>query len=414
MKGVFVILDGVADEPCHQFQGKTPLDVANTANLDHLARESEIFHCYPVKEGVIPESSSAVVSLLGYDPDVPRGPLEARGAGIKITRGDLCLRCNFATLEDFNSNTIIDSRAGRTLTTAEARQLAKAIKQHVKLKFDFDFVPTIQHRAVLVFRGGFSDNISNADPYYSGGQAVRNPESKFIFSHALDDEQDSKVSAELLNNFIRQSHAVLDKHPVNVARVRKGLYSANVILCRDPGNAPVNFKKLKGKWMALGYNPLEIGIAEAAKMHVYRFKYEEMKGFDVYAHLHEMLQSAISNAIKMLSHYWKSYDYFYIHIKETDIPGHDNKPYEKKAMIETIDKRLFSFLIPFVKKHSAKLVVTADHTTACRLKAHSDKPVPVLYYSGNKEEKEQRFSEEFGLQGPKVMGRKLLERTILH
>ena len=103
MKGVFVILDGVADEPCHQFQGKTPLDVANTANLDHLARESEIFHCYPVKEGVIPESSSAVVSLLGYDPDVPRGPLEARGAGIKITRGDLCLRCNFTTLEDFNS-----------------------------------------------------------------------------------------------------------------------------------------------------------------------------------------------------------------------------------------------------------------------------------------------------------------------
>ena len=67
-----------------------------------------------------------------------------------------------------------------------------------------------------------------------------------------------------------------------------------------------------------------------------------------------------------------------------------------------------------MKKHSAKLVVTADHTTACRLKAHSDKPVPVLYYSGNKEEKEQRFSEEFGLQGPKVMGRKLLERTILH
>ena len=413
MKGVFVILDGVADESCYQFGGKTPLDVASTPHLDTLARLSTMYHCYTIKEGVIPESSSAVISLLGYDLDSPRGPLEAKGAGIKLTRGDLALRCNFATVDDLDNGTILDSRAGRTLTTREALLLAKAIRQHVKLPFAFEFHPTIQHRGVLVFRGGFSDNISNADPFYGQGFAIRNPTNRFVFSKPLDDEEDSRVSAELLNAFIRQSHEVLDNHPVNIARVKKGLYSANVLLCREPGAAPASFKKLKGKWMALGYNPLEIGIAEAAKMHVYRFRYPDLHSFDVYAHLHEVLGLAISQAIKMLSSYWRSYDYFYIHFKETDIPGHDNKPHEKKAMIEMIDKRFFSFLVPFIQKNNAQLVVTADHTTACRLKAHSDKPVPALYYSGPKGEREQRFTEEFGLEGPKIMGRKLLERTLL-
>lgn len=414
MKGVFVILDGVADEACNQLNGKTPLEAASTPHLDSIARTSLLYHCFPIKPGVIPESSSAVVSLLGHDPsEAPRGQLEAQGAGIKLTRGDLALRCNFATIDDLNSGTILDPRAGRTLTTKEALLLGKSINQHVKLPFKFDFHPTVQHRGVLVFRGGFSDNISNADPFYGHGVAVRNPEPKFVFSKALDDEDDSKVAAELLNNFIRQSHELLDKHPVNIARVKKGLYSANVLLCRDPGNAPVTFKKLKGKWMALGYNPLEIGISEAMKMHVYKFRYPDLHHFDVYAHLHETLGLAIRNAIKMISSYWRSYDYFYIHLKETDLPGHDNKPHEKKAMIEMIDKRFFSWLVPFVQKHGADLVVTADHTTSCRLKAHSDKPVPVLFYSGAREETEQRFTEEFAADAPALMGRKLLEKTLL-
>lgn len=410
-----MILDGVADESCHQLGGKTPLEAALTPHLDSLAKESSFFHCYPIKEGVVPESSSAVVSLLGYDPkEAPRGPLEAKGAGLSLTRGDLAFRCNFATVDDLSSGTILDSRAGRTLTTKESTILAKAVSKHVKLPFTFDFHPTIQHRAVLIFRGGFSDNISNADPFYGQGFAVPGATPHFHFSKPLDDEPESRVAADLLNSFIRQSHQVLNNHPINIARAKKGLYSANLILCRDPGNAPVVFKKLKGKWMALGYNPLEIGIAEAAKMHLHRFRTPDLHSFDVYAHLYETLGLAIKHSIKMLSSYVRAYDYFYIHLKETDIPGHDNKPHEKKSMIELIDQRFFSFLVPFIKKHEAELVVTADHMTSCRLKTHSDKPVPVLYYPTKPSNfKPQRFTEESGLRGPKIYGRKLLEKTLL-
>jgi len=412
MKGVFVILDGVADEPCSVLNDKTPLEFAKTPNLDLITKKSKIDYCYSVKEGIAPESSSAVVSLLGYDyRTAPRGPLEAIGAGIKLTKGDLALRCNFATVEDKYGN-ILDRRAGRTLTTKEAVELAKAVNEGVKLPFKFEFHATSGHRGVLIFRGGFSDNISNTDPSYSNGAAVAGKE-KVVYSKALDEEEDSKLSAELVNNFIRQSHEILDKHPININRVRKGLFSANFILCRDAGNYVPNFKKLKGKWMALGYMPLEKGIAKAAKMEVYSFNYPAMKGIDFYAYLYSGLKKAIKNSIKMIKRNQKKYDYFYVHFKETDIPGHDNKPFDKVKMIEMIDKYFFGYLRNFLEKKGGRLVITADHTTSCRKKGHTADPVPVLSYPSDKGRAE-RFNEVEARNGRKIIGRKVLQECLFN
>lgn len=412
MKGIFVILDGVADEPCQVLGQITPLQAAKTPNLDEIAKKSKIDYCYPIKEGIIPESSSAVVSLLGYDYRTAfRGPLEAAGLGIKLNKGDLTFRTNFATIDDLKNGNIIDSRAGRTLTTKESIILSKAVNEGINLPFKFEFYPGLQHRGVLVFRGGFSDNLSGTDPFYGSGfaKSVSNP--KVIYSVPLDEEDDSKLSAELVNRFVRESHEILKNHPINIERAKKGLYPANFILCRDPGNSPISFKKLKGKWIALGYNPLEIGISKAAKMDIWKFKYPKMKGIDVYANLNLGLYKAIKNAIKMIKRKWKKYDYFYVHFKETDTPGHDNKPLEKVKMIELIDKKFFSYIKWAVEKYGLKLVLTGDHTTSCRMKAHSEKPVPVLSYPGGKI-MDRRFIEEEGLKGRKILARKLLQECL--
>ena len=411
MKGIFIILDGVADLPTPLLAQKTPLETAKTPNLNQIARKSSLDYCFTVKDGLAPQSHNSVLSLLGYDPTlIPRGPLEAMGSGISLKKGDLSLRTNFATINNLKDQNILDKRVGRTLTTSEAKTLAKAINKEVKLSYPFEFHSTIQHRGVLVFRGGFSDNLTNADPYYGKGIVIANTNNKLNFSKPLDDEEDSKLSSELLNTFIRKSHEVLDKHPINIQRVKMGLYIANIILCREPGNSPIKLKKQRGKWMSLGYMPLEIGIGKAAGMDVYKFKYPKQKGIDVYPTLHAGLNLAIKNSIKMLKKYHKKYDYFYIHFKEPDIPGHDNKPLEKVKMIETLDEKFFSFLKNFIK--DKKLIITADHTTACRLKAHTADPVPVLAYPSTGSKKlnpQRRFTEAFGKEGKKIVGRKLLE-----
>jgi len=414
MKGVFVILDGVADEPCQALGQMTPLQMAKTPNLDHLARKSKIDHCHTVKEGVAPQSSSAVVSLFGYDPKLaPRGPLEVGGMGINLSRGDLALRANFATVDELKSGNILDARAGRNLTTKESKILAKAINEGVKLPFKFDFYPTLNHKGIVIFRGGFSDNITSADPFYGNGTARAGISPKIVFSEPMDDEDDSKLAADLVNSFVRKSHEVLDKHPLNINRAKKGLFSANYLLCRDAGNDMAKFKKLKGSWMALGYMPLEKGIAKAVKMDIHKFSYPRMKGIDVYDNLYSGLNRAVKNSVKMLKKNRKKYDYFYVHLKETDVPGHDNKPLDKVKMIELVDKKFFGFLRKFVEKNEAKLIITSNHTTSCRLKAHTADPVPVLFYNPQDlQDKEQRFTEEQGLKGKKIKGRKLLERTL--
>ncbi len=410
MKGIFVVLDGVSDQPCSVLGDKTPLEAAKTPNLDEIAKKSKIDHCYTVKEGVAPESSAAMVSLFGHDPNfVPRGPIEALGLGLKLKNGDLAFRCNFATIDDIEHLNLLDRRAGRTLTTEEAKILAKAINDKVKLPFKFEFYPSIQHRGVLVIRGGFSDNITNVDPAYRGGGVNKSEIEKLSFSEPLDDEDDSKLASELVNSFVRQSFEVLDKHPVNLARAKKGLYSANVILCRDPGNTPVKFKKLPGKWMCLGYMPLEIGLGDAMGMQVYKFKYPRLKGIDIYGCLYQGLEDAIKYAKKMLWWYKNKYDYFYIHLKETDVPGHDNKPHDKVKMIEMIDKDFFSYLKKFIG--DARLIVAADHTTSCKKKAHTADAVPVLVYP-NPKESAKRYTEKQAMHGKKIAGKNLLKNNL--
>ncbi len=403
MRGILVILDGVADEPCAALGGKTPLEIAKTENLDYFAEHGKIDRCYPVKKDFVPESNEGVLSLLGYEPfEISRGQLEALGLGAQLKNGDLAFRCNFATIDNLEDKEVLDRRAGRTLTTKEAKILARAINDNVKLPFKFEFYPGVQHRGALIIRGGFSDNISG----------VEEKNGKLVFSKPLDEHEDSKLSSDLINQFVRKSFEVLDKHPLNIARAKKGLFSANVLLCRGAGSGKMKLKKLKGKWIGLGYMPLEIGIERAVGMDVYKFRYPKLRGIDVYANLYSGLKKAIRNAIKMLKRNRRKYDYFYVHFKETDLPGHDNKPMDKVRMIELIDERFFGYLRRFIGNE--KLVVTADHVTACRKKAHTEGAVPVLSYASNGVVMGQRFTEADGAKGRQIIGRKLLEEKMFN
>lgn len=413
MKGVFVILDGVADEPLSSLQGMTPLERAKTPYLDQLAHLSQINRCHVIKEGVAPESSTAILSLLGHDPHiVARGPLEALGAGIKVSRGDLVLRTNFATIQDITGRQLLDRRAGRTLPTRDAKILARAINEQVTLPYPFTFYPTVQHRGIVVFRGGFSGNISNVDPHYSEGNASGVGE-HVPLSKPLDDEHESKVAADLLNMFVRRSYEVLDVHPLNTTRAKKGLYSANFLLCRDPGREVARLPKLKGSWMGLTYMPLEVGISRASKMDIHTFEYPPLHGIDAYENLYAGLALGVKEATRALSRHASHYDYFFVHFKETDVPGHDNKPHDKIRMIEFLDQRFFSFLVPFVQKRKARVVITADHTTSCRLKAHTGAAVPVLFFDPAAQTvHEGRFTEVYASHGKAYLGKHLLTKTL--
>jgi 2,3-bisphosphoglycerate-independent phosphoglycerate mutase len=423
MKGVLVVIGGLGDRRCKQFGGRTPLEVAEKVNLDYMAKKGKLGLLYPVNKETAPESDTAVVCILGNEPFLSSsGVFEAIGAGIKLERGDLALRTNFGTLKakksELEKGKIIDRRAGRTLTTKEAEVLGQEINK-IYLPRKFLFKPTIQHRGVLVMRGGFSDNITNTDPaYHIKGKFVEHH--NFRFSFPLDDDENSQYTSNIINELIEQSFNKLEEHPINKEREAKGLLPANILLTRDAGIKIPELKKMKG-WMAIQYMPLEIGICKVAGMEVFSFPYPEMKDFDVYENIHNALDKAIKFSINTLKKNHKQFHYAYIHFKETDIPGLDNKPHEKKTMIEKIDKKFFSFLRKFAEKNDIKVAVTSDHSTPCSVKSISSDPVPILLFGGKGQDKTEKdecvvFNEIEARKGSlgEMTGKEFLNKINFH
>jgi len=388
----------------------TPLEAAQTPNMDFLAARGELGYMYTVKPGFIPESDEAIVSLFGNDLiSSTRGQLEARGTDLKLTRGDLALRANFATIDSPEWGNIIDRRAGRTLTTEEANILAKALNK-IKIPCEFVFKPTIQHRGVLVFRGGFSDNILGNDYTYIQGRKCA--ADKIVRCKALDDDENSQYTVNLVNEFLERAYEVLNNHPVNLERVKKGLMPANYLMVRGAGIEAPRLKQYK-KWVSANYMPLEIGFSNVSGMRNFSFDYPALGGIDSYECLWKGLRKACKFAINVIQKNLKRADYAYIHLKEVDTAGHDNKPVEKKLMIEYIDITLFKYLRSIAPQYRIKVVVTGDHSTPCILKGHSADPVPVLFYNCGQIPSAKKFCEKECRKGPlgRMNGNELLQKV---
>ncbi len=387
MKLLFLVIDGMGDIPLEELENRTPLEAAKTPNMDYLASKGKLGRMYTVGKGVAPESDAAVISILGYDPYkyyTGRGPLEAIGANIKMKDGDLALRCNFATLD--KDNGILDRRAGRDLTEEETSKLSEAINHQVKLESypaDFEFKGTMSYRGVLVMKSQghpLSSNITITDPAYEiiDGISIAKKEFKMILnvSEPTTNTEESKISAALVNEFTRKSHQVLEEHEVNKKRDAEGKLKANLILSRSPSNLlPKLFninERYDVKFACLLDMPVERGISKLAGMSLILLPPPSK----------DLKKDSIIRVKKILE-ITDLYNCFYIHIKGPDEPGHDGNATLKKHLIEVIDKHFLGNLLQRINIKKWVICITSDHSTPCKLKRHSDDPVPLLI-SGSK------------------------------
>ena len=382
MKLIYVAIDGMGDLPIKSLGNKTPLEAAETPNMDALARNGKIGLMYSVKKGIAPESDVAVISLLGYDPfkySTGRGVIEAAGAGLEMKDGDLALRCNFATLGQ--RKTIIDRRVARTLITEEATELSKAANEQVKLESypaTFEFRNTLGHRAVLLIKSKgkpLSSNITNSDPAYTIvngiGVAQTNVEMLLKTCEPTDNTEQAKVSAALVNEFIKKTHKLWENHPVNIKRAAEGKLKANVVLTRDAGHLLPKFFNINQRY--------HVNFAALADMHAER-GIAQLAGMDsmLLPPPSGDLQKDCEVRVKALLDLLPKYDCFYIHLKGPDEPGHDGNCTLKTQIISAIDKYFFGPLLQQISLKDNLICITADHSTPCALKVHSDTPVPIL------------------------------------
>jgi 2,3-bisphosphoglycerate-independent phosphoglycerate mutase len=399
LKLVYVVIDGMGDLPIQELGDKTPLEAARTPNMDSLAKNGKTGLMYSVRKGVAPESDVAVISLLGYDPfeySTGRGIIEAVGAGIDVKDGDLALRCNFATMGQ--GKTIIDRRVKRTLTTEEATELSEAANNEIKLESCpsmFEFRNTLGHRAVLVLKSKgkcLSSKITNSDPAYTvmNGIGVATPNVEMVLKKCepLDDTEEARNSADLVNEFIEKAHELWENHEVNVKRAAEGKLKANVVLTRDAGSRLPKFfninKRYGVNFAALTDMHAENGIATLVGMHSSLLPPPT-------GDIEKDCEIRVKRLVELMS----QYDCFYIHLKGPDEPGHDGNCHRKTKIISEMDEHFFGKLLRQVSLQDTIFCITADHATPCILKVHSDTPVPVLISGGDiNDDHISKFSEK--------------------
>lgn len=366
------MLDGAPDG----FTERSSLRITRKPNIDEITRRSSCGLMYTVGKGYAPESDSAVISILGYDPDkyyTGRGPIEAVGSGISLNGFFLALRANFATV-DPKSMRIIDRRAGRDLSSEEARELASALDGMEIDGFRITVRASVGHRAVVVIESDvqLSDEISNTDPAYDkvGHISVAKKDfSPYVAEcRPLSGEEGAKLSAKIVNLFTRRAVEILDKHEVNLKRRKEGRLPANALLMRDAGNKLPKFEEINKKFGrsfgAIAEMPVEIGICKLIGM-------REKKVPPPTGDLEKDLPSRLSATLELL----KEVDVSYVHLKGPDVYGHDGDLAGKVRSIELIDSIFVDGIMEEIEEIA--VLITSDHATPWTLKAHSDDPVPV-------------------------------------
>jgi len=230
---IYVLLDGVGDLPHPDLDGKTPLDAANTPTLDKIASNGSIGEVISVGKGIAPESDIAVFNMLGYKFEhadyAGRGVIEAIGVGIDFKDGDLALRGNYSTLNQ--EEVITDRRAGRHIEKEDADGIAKELEEKINFSIpDTKIVvaPTIGHRVTVRIRASskkLSSRITNTDPAYSniGGMGVAKAVGDYLKIEKclpLEENEDSKITADLVNEFSEQSIKIMKESEINKKRVK--------------------------------------------------------------------------------------------------------------------------------------------------------------------------------------------------
>ncbi len=385
-KGLLVICDGLGDRPVPSLDWKTPLEYANTPNLDTLVKKGIQGSMDVIGPGIIPGSDAGHLSLFGYPHQeyyTGRGPFEALGLGMQLNADDIALRCNFATVD--TSGKVIDRRAGRYIQ--EARELANALNE-IDLSVpsvSISFKESIEHRGVLVLRGkNLSDHVSETDPHKEGQRTLK--------CRPLDRSAAAKRTAEIINEFAEKSLAVLTHSPANKKRVASGLPPANALLLRGAGKLPqipsiyekygikaaciAGIKLIKGVAQALGMDVVDVPTATGG------------------------IQTDFDSKGRAALSALNDHDFVFLHFKGTDVAGHDALPEEKASYIESVDNVIGAILGAIGSEPGIVFALTADHATPVSVREHTADPVPLLISAeGILSDRCHSFGEREAMQG---------------
>jgi len=356
MKYAVLIIDGAAGLPLPEQGGRTCLELADTPNLDAMARGGVLGLTRTVPAGMEPSSACACMSVLGYDPKVyyrGRASIEAKSMDIPVGEGEVVFRCNLVATRQ---GKMWDYSSGH-ISTEEASQLISALNQSLGSE-SIQFYPGVSYRHILKLRGHGETLKASCTP-----------------PHDIPDKSISQFmprgeGSELLVDLMKRSAAVLAEHPVNIKRRSQGDVPASMIwLFWGSGQVPSMpaFKPVYGVSAAMtSAVDLLRGLARMMGMAILEIAGVSDGPDNDYA-------AQANGALAALA----EHDLVVIHVEAPDEAAHSGSFKDKVDAIQMVDKEVVSRLGAW-QPGNLRVLIMPDHPTPIEIRTHSPDPVPFM------------------------------------
>jgi len=385
----FVVLqgDGMADEPIGELGGKTPLEVANTPNLDRMARAGILGLTRTIPQGLPPGSDVGTMSVLGYDPSryhTGRSPIEAASMGVELGPEDVAFRCNLVTLETPEGGVEImrDFAAGH-IPTAEAREIVEDLQR--TLGGDgLEFHPGVSYRHLLVWRGG-EHRMRTTPPHDLSDKPVGGsfPEGE---------------GAAVLSDLMARSRGLLAEHPVCRARLMRGERAPTSIWLWGQGKRPT-IPRLRERFGVEGSVIAAVDLVNGLGVlaGLVRIAVPGATGF-----LDTNFRGKAEYGLRAL----EARDFLFLHVEAPDEGGHMGDPRKKVEAIENFDEKVVGTILEGLRAMGGewRVLVMPDHPTPCALKTHTSDPVPFVVYVSADEQKTRGVSRGYNERDAREQG----------
>ena len=371
MKYLVLIPDGMADEKIPALGNKTPMQASNKPMMNALAAKSLVGTVSNVPDGMVPESDTANMAILSFDPTIyskGRSPLEAVSMGIEMQPDETAFRCNLVTLseddEEYDQKIMIDHSADE-ITTEEADQLIKALQEHFGNE-ERTLYTGVSYRHCLIWKNK-PDNYPFMRPHDILGKCIK-------------EYLPISEGGEEYYAFMKESYQVLKDHPVNQARRARGLRPANSAWLWSPGKKP-SLPSFTEKWGISGavISAVDLikGIGLCAKM----------QSIDVPGATGNVHTNYEGKAQAAIDAFRSGVDFVYVHVEAPDECGHRGEIENKVLSIELIDQKILKPVKEYLSEcgDDYKIMVLPDHPTPLEIRTHAPDPVPFLIYDSRKE-----------------------------
>lgn len=387
MKYVILVGDGMADLPLAELEGKTPLSAAEKPGMDYIASKGQNGRVQTVPEGMVPESDTANLAIMGYDPRLyskGRSPLEAASIGIAMGEDDTAIRANVVCLseeeERYEDKRMIDHSAGE-ISTEEADLLIKSVQEAFGNDFR-TFYTGVSYRHCVIWKDcpDFTDFSRPHD----------------IIGRRIGDHAPVNPSSAPMWELQKASYDLLNTHPVNLARAAAGKRKANSLWLWSPGKKPAlpSFEEKTG---------LEASVVCAVDL---------IRGIGICAGMKAPVTEGATGALDTnytgklntaVAQLENGSDFVYIHVEAPDECGHQGSYRDKIEAIQRIDREILCPLLDYFKKKGEpfRLLLTPDHPTPVYVRTHTRDAVPFVVYDSENEQDSgiRTYCEQSGFDG---------------